>query len=76
MSGMSSSLEAYLELSGPKAMVVDDYDNAVRQQRADCTSFHSENQKCHINSSKLILPGKGNEKRPPQYRVCGIISLR
>ena len=50
----------------------------MRQQRADCTSFHSEatppKYKCHINSSKLILPGKGNEKRAPQYRVRGIIS--
>ena len=30
--------------------------------------------KCHIISSNLILPGKGNEKRAPQYRGRGIIS--
>ena len=28
----------------------------------------------HTNSSKLILPGKGNEKRTPQDRVRGVIS--
>ena len=74
MSGMPSSLDAYLELNGPKAMVFDD----VMMQRADCTSFHSEatppKSKCHTNSSKLKLPGKGNEKRTPQYRVRGVIS--
>ena len=56
------SLDAYLELSGPKAMVFD-----------DCISFHSEATPPKSNSSKLILPGKGNEKRGPQYRVRGII---
>ena len=54
------------------------YDDAVRQHQDDCTIFHSETtppkSKCHINSSKLILPGKGNEKRTPQYRVRGVIS--
>ena len=47
-------------------------------QSHDCTRFHSETtppkSKCHINSSKLILPGKGNEKRTSQYRVRGVIS--
>ena len=79
VSGMSSSLDAYLEFNGPKAMVFDHMmDDAVRQQRAGCTNVHSETtppkSKCHTNSSKHILPGKGNEKRTPQYRVRGVIS--
>ena len=77
-SGMPSSLVAYPEFSGPKAMVCDDMMSAVRQQRANCTGLHSDatppKSKCHTNSSKLILLGKGNEKQTPQYRVRGVIS--
>ena len=50
----------------------------IFDKRARNTSFHSETSppksKCHINSSKLILPGKGNEKRTPQYTVRGVIT--
>ena len=71
MSGMPSSRDAYLELNGPKDMVFND-------MMMQCASFHSEatppKSKCHTNSSKPILPGKGNAKRTPQYKVCGVIS--
>ena len=41
---------------------------------SDMSETTPPKSKCHINSSKLILPGKGNEKRTPQYRVRGVIS--
>ena len=54
VSEMPSSLDSYLELRGPKALVFDDMMRQVRQQRADCTSFHSEEtppkSRWHINS--------------------------
>ena len=79
MSGMSSSLDVYLELNGPKAMLFDDM--MMQCANSDLSAqacFHSETtppkSNCHINSSKLILPGKGNEKSTSQYRVRGVIS--
>ena len=57
VSGMPSSLDAYLELSGPKAMLFDDM-----IMRADCTNFHSEatppKPKCHINLQNVYSQGK------------------
>ena len=80
VSGMPSSLDAYLELNGPKAMVFDDMMMQCANSELIAQAFHSEGtppkSKCHTNTSKLILPGKGNEKRTPQYRVRGVISIR
>ena len=75
MSSMPSSLDVYLEFSGPKVIVFDD----MIMQCASSELFvqtHSEATPptCHINSSKHILTGKHNEKCAPQYRVRGIIS--
>ena len=73
VSDMPSSLDAYLELSGPKDMVFDDMMILCASSELIAQAF---TQKRHhqslsvINSSKLILPVKNN----PQYRVRGVIS--
>ena len=71
VSGMPSSLDAYLELNGPKAMVFDDMMMQCANSELIAQAFTQKTtppkSKCHINSSKLILPGKGNEKRIISY---------
>ena len=76
ISFVQPSLDAYPELSGPKA--IDDMMMQYASSELIAQAFTQKRHHQHLSviffSTILILPGKGNEKRAPQYRVHGIIS--